>query len=476
MFRHVLAIHLACAALVNVSQALPNVILIVADDLGYGELGCQGNTDIPTPNIDSIATNGVRFTNGYVSAPYCSASRAGFLTGLYQTRFGYEFNPTGHHNEDSNAGLPTSEVTLAEHLLECGYVSSLVGKWHLGGTAKYHPFRHGFDEFFGFTHEGHYFLPPPYLGSVTMERRTRLPGGGEGRWISEDGQTVYSTHMGHNEPDYDANNPIVRGSQPVEESTYLTDAFTREAIDFIERKQDQPFFLYLAYNAVHSPLQGTNTYMEKFAHIEDIHRRIFAAMLANMDDSVGEVLFKVRESGLEDKTLIVFFSDNGGPTKELTSSNGILRGGKGSVYEGGLRVPFLIQWPGKLPQGKVYNQPIISLDVFATAAAAADLPTQQTDGVDLVPYLTGKKTGSPHQMLYWRTGRKTALRNGDWKLLRNPGRGETPDWQLYNLATDTSETQDVASTEPERLKAMQNAWQQFNNQMKAPLWSPRRGR
>ena len=216
--------------------------------------------------------------------------------------------------------------------------------------------------------------------------------------------------------------------------------------------------------------------MEKFAHIEDIHRRIFAAMLANMDDSVGEVLFKVRESGLEDKTLIVFFSDNGGPTKELTSSNGILRGGKGSVYEGGLRVPFLIQWPGKLPQGKVYNQPIISLDVFATAAAAADLPTKQLDGVDLVPYLTGKKTGSPHQMLYWRTGRKTALRNGDWKLLRNPGRGETPDWQLYNLATDTSETQDVASTEPERLKAMQNAWQQFNNQMKAPLWSPRRDR
>lgn len=455
-------------------MSAPNVILIVADDLGYGELGCQGNTDIPTPNIDSIATNGVRFTNGYITAPYCSASRAGLLTGRYQTRFGYEFNPTGHHNEDPQAGLPPSEVTLAEHLLECGYVSSLVGKWHLGGTAKYHPFRHGFDEFFGFTHEGHYFLPPPYRGAVTMERRTQLPGGGEGRWISKDGKTIYSTHMGHNEPDYDANNPIVRGSQPVEEAAYLTDAFTREAIDFIERKQDQPFFLYLSYNAVHSPLQGADSYMEKFAHITDLHRRIFAAMLANMDASVGEVLAKLRETGLEDNTLMVFFSDNGGPTKELTSSNGPLRGGKGSVYEGGLRVPFLMQWPGKLPKGQVYSQPVISLDVFATAASAANRPMEGLDGVDLLPYLAGENLGSPHETLFWRTGRRTALRKGDWKLLRNPGRGATPDWQLYNLATDVSESQDLASTQPERLKAMAEHWQQLDREMVAPLWAPKR--
>lgn len=447
----------------------PNLVLIVADDLGYGELGCQGNAEIPTPHIDSIAANGVRFTSGYVTAAYCSASRAGLLTGRYQTRFGYEFNPTGHFNEDPKAGLPRSETTLAEHLLKAGYVNALVGKWHLGGAAEFHPFRHGFDEFFGFTHEGHYFLPPPYHGATTMERRTHLPNGQEGRWISKDGKFVYSTHMGHNEPDYDANNPIVRGSQPVEEKLYLTDAFTREAVDFIERKQEQPFFLYLAYNAVHSPLQGADAYMEKFAHIPDIQRRIFAAMLANMDDSVGAVLSKLRETGLEGNTLVAFISDNGGPTKELTSSNAPLRAGKGSVYEGGLRVPFMLQWPDKLAGGRVYEKPVISLDLFATAAAAAGHPRENLDGVDLLPYLAGEKEGVPHEILYWTLGKKTALRHGDWKLLRS----QNTNWQLYNLADDLSETTDLAGTQPERVQALLTHWERLNGEMIPPLWSPR---
>lgn len=310
----------------------PNVIVLFADDLGYGELGCQGNPEIPTPNIDSIAEQGVRFTDGYVAGPNCSPSRAGLLTGRTPTRFGYEFNPIGAVNERPGVGLPTSEVTIAETLQNAGYTTGLIGKWHQGGSAEFHPFRHGFDEFFGFTHEGHYFVPPPYRGVTTMLRRKTLPNGLTGRWEGSKG-LIYTDHMGHNEPDYDANNPIVRGGQPVQESEYLTDALTREAVDFIDRHDDKPFFLLLAYNAVHSPLQGADPYMEKFKHIDDIHRRIFAAMLANLDDSVGAVMDQVRRSGIEDETVIFFLSDNGGPTRELTSSNAPLRGSKGTMYE-----------------------------------------------------------------------------------------------------------------------------------------------
>jgi arylsulfatase A-like enzyme len=223
----------------------PNVVLLLADDLGYGELGCQGNREIPTPHIDSIAAGGVRFTNGYVTAAFCSASRAGLLTGRYQTRFGHEFNPTGHRNEDPTAGLPVGQKTIADQLQAIGYTTAMFGKWHLGGTAAYHPHRRGFDEFFGFMHEGHYFVAPPYKGVTTMLRRKSLPNGLTGRWQSKNEKLIYSDHMGGNEPDYDADNPIIRGGQPVEEKEYLTDALTREAVDFINRASDRSFFLYL---------------------------------------------------------------------------------------------------------------------------------------------------------------------------------------------------------------------------------------
>ena len=387
----------------------PNIVLLFADDLGYGELGCQGNPQIPTPHIDSIANAGIRFTDGYVTAAYCSASRAGLMTGRYQTRFGYEFNPIGQHNEDPRAGLPASEVTLAQHLHDAVYTTALFGKWHLGGHASFRPLRRGFNEFFGFMHEGHFFVPPPYRQATTMLRRKTLPDGSKGtrsgnnRWISEDGRLIYTTHMGRNEPAYDANNPILRGGQPVEESAYLTDALTREAVDFIERSRDRPFFLYLAYNAVHSPLQGADAYMKRFSHIEDVHRRIFAAMLANLDDSVGKVLQALRTCGLEENTLVFFVSDNGGPTRELTSSNLPLRGGKGDVFEGGIRVPFMVKWPRALPAGKTDRRPVISLDIYATSAAVAKAPLpdwRNIDGVNLIPFLTGLETGDPHDVLF----------------------------------------------------------------------------
>ncbi|MHC4993923.1 MAG: sulfatase-like hydrolase/transferase [Planctomycetota bacterium] len=449
----------------------PNIVFIVADDLGYAELSCQGSTDIPTPHIDSIARDGVRFTNGYVTASYCSQSRAGFLTGRYATRFGYEFNPIGANNDDPAVGLPASETTLAENLHLAGYVTSLVGKWHLGATAHFHPIRRGFDEFFGFHHEGHYFVPPPWHGVTTMLRRKTLPNGGKGLWI--DGKLSYHTMLG-DEPSYDANNPIIRDGQPVVETEYLTDAFTREAVDFIDRHQRKPFFLYLSYNAVHSPLQGADAYMKKFAHIGDLQRRIFAAMLANMDDSVGAVLQKIRDAGLEQDTLVFFISDNGGPTVELTSSNLPLRNGKGSVHEGGLRVPFLVKWPGKIPAGVVEDRPVLSLDVFATAAAAAGTETRNLDGVDLLPHLDGRDKGEPHPLLFWRQRGRMAIRMGDWKATRNGGAGDPANkWMLYNLKNDIAETRDLSTAEPDKLAQLIREWEKMNEEMIDPFWQPK---
>ena len=464
---------LSASVVLAAAAEQPNIIILFADDLGYGELSCQGNPEIPTPHIDSIASNGVRFTDGYVAGPNCSPSRAGLLTGRTPTRFGYEFNPTGALNEDPGFGLPIEEVTIAEALHDAGYTTGLIGKWHQGGTAKYHPFRHGFDEFFGFTHEGHYFVPPPYKGVTTMLRRKTLPGGGKGRWVGKKG-LIYSTHMRYDEPDYDANNPIVRGGQPVEETEYLTDALTREAVGFIDRHDDKPFFLYLAYNAVHSPLQGADAYMKKFAHIEDIHRRIFAAMLANMDDSVGAVMEQLLKSGLEENTLVFFLSDNGGPTRELTSSNLPLRGQKGQMYEGALRVPFMVQWTGKIPAGQVYHKPVSAYDIFATAAANSTGVTapQQIEGVDLLPFLTGKDAGRPHQTLFWRQGGKTAMRHGDWKLV-HMGKGfesGNAKWELYDLSKDISEETNLAKANPETLAELVSLWEQMNSEMSDPLF------
>jgi arylsulfatase B len=450
----------------------PNIIVLLADDLGYGELSAQGNPEIPTPHIDAIAANGIRFTAGYVAGPNCSPSRAGFLTGRIPTRFGYENNPIGPRNEDPNIGLPPEEITIAETLQDAGYTTGLIGKWHQGGTAKYHPFRHGFDEFFGFMHEGHYFVPPPYDGVTTMLRRKSLPDGGKGRWVGEKG-LIYTTHMGSNEPDYDADNPIERAGQPVVETEYLTDALTREAVDFIDRHDDKPFFLYLAYNAVHSPLQGADAYMEKYSHIEDIHRRIFAAMLGNLDDSVGAVMEQLRKSGLEENTLVFFLSDNGGPTRELTSSNAPLRGEKSSMYEGGLRVPFMAQWKGTLPEGKVYEKPVSSLDIYATATANSGIeaPTH-IEGVDLVPYLTGKNSGNPHETLFWRQGGRAGLRHGDLKLVRMGGRKKATQagWELYDLSKDLSEETDLAKANPEKLAELIVLWEKMNGEMSAPMF------
>jgi arylsulfatase B len=447
----------------------PNVIFIVADDLGYGELNSYGGKDVPTPNIDSIARNGVRFTNGYVTAPFCAASRAALITGRYQTRFGFEYNPIGAANADPAIGLPLEETTLPEVLRNAGYATALIGKWHLGGAAKFNPQRRGFDTFFGFLHEGHYFVPPPWNNHVTWLRRRTLPDGGTGRWASPDGRVLWSTHLNNFEPDYDADNPVLRNSQPVDEKLNLTDAFTREAEDYITRHKAQPFFLCLSYNAVHSPLQGPDAYMKRFAQIEDIQRRIFASMLANLDDGVGRVLARVRRENLEARTLIVFLSDNGGPTRELTSSNHPLRGEKGNLLEGGIRVPMMLQWKGRVPAGIEENRMVSALELFPTAAVAAgaQLPPN-LDGVDLMPHL-GKPNGVPiREQHYWRVGQQAAFRAGEWKIHRARG---ARTWQLYNLSTDIGEERDLSATEPAKLAELQRAWQALDGEMVEALWA-----
>ncbi len=427
----------------------PNIIVILADDLGYGELGCQGNPEIPTPNIDSIASNGVRFTSGYVTAPVCSPSRAGLMTGRYQTRFGHELNAIGAQNKLPGVGLPLAETTLAATLHSAGYATGMTGKWHLGGTPPFHPQQRGFDEFFGFLHEGHFYVPPPYAG---VKSYLRSP-----------------------EPPYDEDNPILRGATPVEEKQYLTEAFTREAVRFIDGHQDRPFFLYVPFNAIHSPMQALEPYMDRFTRIENLHRRVFAAMLASMDDGVGRILAKLRERKLEDDTLIFFLSDNGGPTQELTSSNKPLRGGKGQTFEGGIRIPYMVQWKRRLPAGRVYDEPVISLDIFATAAAAAGAKLQHPiDGVDLVPHLAGAKKQAPHEMLFWRYGPSAALRKGNWKLVRQGERNApAAGFQLYDLSSDIAESRNLAADRPEVLRELTAAWTGMNAQMMAPLWGGR---
>ena len=445
----------------------PNVIFIVVDDLGYGELGCYGGKEIPTPHLDSLAASGARFTNGYVTAPFCAASRAALMTGRYQTRFGFEFNPIGAKNAAPGIGLPVAEKTVADRLRDAGYATGLVGKWHLGGTAPFHPQRRGFDEFFGFLHEGHYFVQPPWQGVTTWLRRKTLPDGGQGRWTAPDGRIVWSTHLGYNEHEYDTDNPLLRSSQPVDEKGNLTDVFTREACDFIGRHRSQPFFLYLAYNAVHSPMQGADDWMEKFAHIKDIQRRIFAAMLAQLDDRVGKVLAQLRESGTEENTLVFFVSDNGGPTKELTSSNALLRGEKGDLWEGGIRVPFIVSWKGNVPAGRVIDAPVVSIDVTATALELAGVGASQAklDGISLMPVLTGKTAEMAERPLFWRVGEQNAVRSGDWKLIRNG-----KEWQLYDLAHDISESTNLATKEPSRVREMLALWDHWNGEQIEPLW------
>ena len=421
------ALLLLAASVSSDGAEKPNVIIFYADDLGWGETGCQGNKQIPTPHIDSLASNGVRFTQGYVAATYCSPSRAGLMTGRYPTRFGHEFNSVANVT-----GLHLNETTLADRMKSLGYATACVGKWHLGGGLAYRPTKRGFDEFFGTLANTPFFHPTNFVDSRASDEVQRI----------------------------------------ADESFYTTDAYAQRSVDWIEKNRGKPKFLYLPFNAQHAPLQAPQKYLDRFPNIQDEKRKLFAGMMSAMDDAIGRVLAKIRELGEEDNTLYFFISDNGGPTDSTTSQNGGLRGFKMTTFEGGTRVPFVAQWKGKLPRGKVYDLPVINLDVLPTAVVAAGGtvdPAWKLDGVDLLPYLTGANKARPHETMYWRYGPQWAVRHGDLKLVVSRGGSGQP--ELYNLAADREETKDLASAQPEQVKQLQglyNSWSAEQAEPSAP--------
>jgi arylsulfatase A-like enzyme len=386
----------------------PNIILIVADDLGYGDVGFNGSTQIRTPHLDQLAGEGMRFTQGYVSAPVCSPSRAGLLTGRNQPRFGYDNNqPTNHTGYDPEyAGLPISEKTIADSLNPLGYVSGLIGKWHLGTLPQFHPRKRGFDFFWGFQGAGHdYFKSRP------------------------DGKGYLA--------------PIECSYKQAEPITYITDDIGYEAVDFIKKHTSQPFFLYVSFNAPHLPVQALEEDLKLYANVKGNTRRKYSAMVHRLDVNIGSIMAAVEAAGMSQRTIIVFISDNGGPVDSNASINAPLNGQKGTLLEGGIRVPFVVKWPGVVEPGSVYDKPVWTLDLlptFVKAAGGAIPKKQDLDGVDLFPYITGQVSGVPHETMYWRYAISAAIRFGQWKLIRLPDRLPL----LYDLSKDVSEQQDMA--------------------------------
>ncbi len=433
--KRIAALLIVCLASACSAAEKPNVIVIITDDMGYIDLGVTGSKDVPTPNMDQLANDGVRFTQGYVTASVCCPSRAGLLTGRYQQRFGHEFNnfaiPINGFGKD-DMGLHVDEKTIGDAFGANGYRTMMVGKWHMGDGPKYFPLNRGFDEMFG------------------------LKAGSRSYWPIKNPRDSHAIYK-----DFDV----------IDESnlTYLTDNLTTAAVDFIDRHHDKPFFMYLSYTAPHGPMHAKESDLEALARIKDRKRRTYAAMMKSLDEGVGKVRQTLARHGLTENTLIVFINDNGGATGN-GSDNGPYRGMKGSKWEGGVRVPYFITWPGRLPKGQTYDHPVSALDIMPTTLAAVGAEWDSAlplDGVNLVPYITGQSTGRPHDTLYWRRGVAAAVRDGDWKLIRSQG---NPDL-LFNLADDPGERENLADQHPQRvaqLKAKLSAWEK---DLAPPRWT-----
>ncbi|MEZ5937906.1 MAG: sulfatase-like hydrolase/transferase [Hyphomonadaceae bacterium] len=441
------------------SDKPPNVIIILADDVGYADISAYGVNRIPTPNIDRIGLDGVRFTDGYVSAPVCGPSRAGLMTGRYQDRFGFEYNngPARRDVED-NLGLPEDEITIGAALQTVGYHTGVIGKWHLGANDAYYPTNRGYDEFVGFLPGATSYMDPNAPGVHVYQNADRSAAGPPSRnrytqIIEGPNRTVV-----HNEDEY------------------LTDYFGRRAADFIGRNaaSETPYFLYLAPNAAHDPLMVTQKYYDRFAHIQNEQNRIYAGMVSALDDMVGEVERAVAASGEEDNTLIFFLSDNGcAAYYPGMCACEPLRGGKLTHYEGGARVPMMMRWPAKLKDGQINRQIVSSMDIFPTVLAAAkgSMPTDRTyDGVDLMPMLSGQTDEPAHEMLAWRRSPMASIRMGDWKLWKSLDGKFT---LLFNLKDDLNETTNLADEYPEKLKELEAAFDQWAKDMQDPRWPSR---
>ena len=464
------------------SERPPNVILILADDLGWNDLSFQGGGvgggTVPTPHIDSIAAEGVTFTQGYAANGTCAPSRAALMSGRYGTRFGFEFTPTppqmtpmlalissaserqgppmvrhtAETMEYADMGMPASEISLAELMKERGYHTVHIGKWHLGRAAGMAPHDQGFDE------------------SLLMA---------SGLYGRKDDETVVQSRQ-----DFD---PIDRflwralrfaasfnGGPMFEPDRYLTDYYTDQAVEVIEANRERPFFMYLAHWAPHTPLQALQEDYDALDHIPLHRERVYGAMIRSLDRGVGRVLDALEANGLTENTLVLFTSDNGGAGYiGLPEVNAPFRGWKISLFEGGVHVPYFAKWPARLPAGAVYEAPVQHFDMFATAAAAAgaELPTDRIiDGVDLVPYVNGEVEGVPHEALFWRSGAAQSVRIGDYKLNVSAPEGLPRQEWLFDLASDPGERNDLSEAMPEKLAELRAALDAHNAEQMEPAW------
>ncbi|MCP3928756.1 MAG: sulfatase-like hydrolase/transferase [Bacteroidetes bacterium] len=391
------------------AQEQPNIILIMADDLGFGDLSINGSTQIKTPFIDQLGKSGVICSEGYVSAPVCSPSRAGIMTGRNQVAFGHDNNIGGNQPgfDPAFLGMPLTETTIAERMKALGYVTGIVGKWHLGERPKYHPGKRGFDEYWTYKKGSHdYFIADS-----------------KAKGIKEAIDCNY---------------------KKVHSITYITDDKGDESVDFIERHKEEAFFLFVSFNAPHTPMQAKEEDLKLYAHIKNEKRRTYAAMVHSLDENVGKIIKKVKKAGLKKKTLIVFLSDNGGPVFSNQSNNAPYNGMKGILLEGGIHVPFIVSWPGQLKKGTIYDKPIVATDLAPTflELGGGKISTADFDGkgVNLIPYLKNERTDNPHEQLSWRFTISAAIREGHWKLVRIPDR--LP--MLYDLSKDISEQNNLA--------------------------------
>jgi arylsulfatase A-like enzyme len=464
----------------NTTNKKTNIIILLADDLGKYDISLYGGKNVATPNIDSLAAQGVTFTDGYVSAPICSPSRAGLLTGRHQQRFGHEVQPGDrypknnfqyfvvknilntndwHPNENrkwpneasiKTQGLPLSEITFADLAKKQGYKTGIIGKWHLGHGKGLTPLERGFDYHFGFYQAFSLFAPEDSPNIINHHHQdfTDKVIWGKGK---REGLTQ-----------------IRRDTTIVDEKTYLTEKFAQEVNLFIEKNKANPFLLYVPFNAPHTPFQVTPKYYNRFAHITDENKRVYYAMISALDDAIGSIVNKVKESGLEENTLIFFVSDNGGATYTHATNNAPLKGGKFSHFEGGINVPFFLSWKGKVKPHTVYTYPVSTLDIFSTIATAiqSDLPTDRTyDGVDLVAKVNQNQPA--HEALYWRSGRAKAIRKGDWKLVVSAISNQT--W-LYDLKNDKSETKDLKNQYTDKVKELSETLSEWEKGLINPLW------
>lgn len=461
------------------AQAHPNVIILFADDLGKYDISLYGGQDVLTPEIDALAHSGVTFTNGYCTSPICSPSRAGLLTGRYQQRFGHELQPgdgylpnrlaiwlgktlifrdqwrlegsKSYPNAASAAsqGMRQSEITFADVAKTQGYATAAIGKWHLGHGPGLTPQERGFDYFYGFLHGASLYSP------------------------LDDPNIVYHHHG--NIVDIVARimkrkglRAIQRNGAVIEEGTYLTQKFAEESCAFIEKNKEKPFVLYVPFNAPHEPFQAPKAYFDQFSHVEDKNKRTYYAMISALDDAVGAIVDKVRDVGLEKKTIIFFISDNGGATYTEATTNAPLKGGKLNEFEGGINVPFVMRWPGTLPPETTYDGLVSTLDVFTTMAANIHAPLPQDrpyDGVDLIEKVLRQEPS--HEALFWRSGSAKAVRKGDWKLVISE---RTRKAWLYNLAGDISESKDLSEENPGKMAELRAALAAWEAGLFQPLW------